>query len=88
MKSTKTIAPSAPPAPQAKPGPVRAFLVPAPDKRRPGRVLTVSQPSGGPHGGLVLAELGQWVTVDHYWRARLRDGDVTDQTSTAPPEEA
>ena len=77
-----------PPMPVRQSGPVRAFLVPAQDKRRPGRVLVVPHHAGSPHTGLVLTELGQWVTVDHYWRARLRDGDVTDETPNVPPEEA
>lgn len=86
MKPIKPIAPH--PAAPKKPGPARAFLAPSADKRRPGCVLTVLHPAGGPHTGLTLAASGQWLTLDHYWRARLRDGDVTDQTATVPPEEA
>ena len=69
-------------------GPARVHLVPAPDRRRSGQVLVVRWPSDGPHAGQVLPAEGRWLTLDHYWLARLRDGDVIDNTNTTPPEEA
>jgi hypothetical protein len=85
VKPLKTaIAP--PPAPRRPAN--RAHLTPSADKRRPGQLLSVPHSASSPHHGLLLAASGQWLTLDHYWRARLRDGDVTDTTLTAPPEEA
>ena len=68
--------------------PARAFLIPADDRRRPGQRLVVLWPSDSPHSGMALPTDGQWLNLDHYWRARLRDGDVVDRTDHAPPEEA
>jgi hypothetical protein len=66
--------------------PARAYLVPAEDRRRPGQRLVVLWPSESPHAGLSLPADGQWLNLDHYWRARLRDGDVLDATAKATPE--